>query len=98
VVIAPQIAPRSPSGDGAVIGQRFGERHANASADRGGETDYEGLPVVMGCEPGREQRRQSRYRTVHQTGETWLYVLQHERPIPHLVFGPARLRMQMLVR
>jgi cytochrome b561 len=79
------------------VGQRFGERHADAGADRCGEVDHESLPVMVGREGGREPRCERRYRSVHQAGETGLDVLQHEGPVPGLVLGLARFRIQYLV-
>ena len=69
---------RAAAREQAVVRQRLGEAHGDAGAERGGEADHEGLPVVVGGEGGGEQRRQRRDGTVHQAGEAGLHVLQHE--------------------
>ena len=57
---------RAAPGERAVVGERLGEAHADAGADRGGEPDEKGLPIVVRGESGGEQRRQRRYRAVHR--------------------------------
>jgi hypothetical protein len=48
------------AGHRAVVGQRFGERHRDASADGGGQADKERGVRVAGGERGGEQRRKRR--------------------------------------
>src|SRR5262249_16157065 len=69
---------RAAAGERAVVGERLGEGHGDAGADRSGDTDEESRPGVVRGEGGREERRQGRDRTVHQSSKARLHILQHE--------------------
>src|SRR5436190_13839206 len=56
----------------AIVGQSFGESHADACADAGGESDQKGLPTVVRGEGGGEQWRERGYGAVHQAGQAGL--------------------------
>ena len=51
----------------------------------------------MGRKGGGEQRRQRRNRSVHQSGQTRLHVLQHEHALARLVFFGAHVGTEDLV-
>ena len=50
----------------------------------------------MGGKCCRKQRRQRRYRAVHQPGQSRLHILQHEHAAPRFVFGFAHVGLQDL--
>ncbi len=88
---------RAAAGERAVVGERLGEGHGDAGADRGGEADQERRPGVVGGEGRREQRRERRDRAIHQAGEARLHVLQHEHAARSLVLlGAGRLGEDLL--
>ncbi len=51
----------------------------------------------MGRKGGGKQRRECRHRAVHQSGQAWLDILQHEHSPSGLVFGGADVRLENLV-
>ena len=75
----------------AVVGQRLGEAHRNAGAERGRDADQERVPGVAGGEGGGEHRRQRRHRAVHQADQAGLDDLQDEAAARVLVLVVARV-------
>src|SRR5271167_3677084 len=84
--------PMPPS---AVVGQRLGKTHAYASPERCGEADRKGVPGVLGSKRRREDGCERRNRTVHQSGQSWLYDLQDEESSFSLVLFFANLRPEL---
>src|SRR5271167_4658688 len=77
--------------EAAVVGQRLGKTHAYASPERCGEADRKGVPGVLGSKRRREDGCERRNRTVHQSGQSWLYDLQDEEASFSLVLFFANL-------
>ena len=72
-----------------VVRQRLGEAHGYSGADRSCHSNQECAPGVVGRKCRRKQRRERRDGTVHQAGEAWLHVLQHENAARGLVLRGA---------
>ena len=64
--------------DASIIGQRFGETHADSRAKRRCEPDKESTQGPAGQARRCEDRGQCRDRTIHQPQETWLDLLEHQ--------------------
>src|SRR5438309_113834 len=69
----------SAAGEAAIVGERFCESHADARANGGRESDYEGGMSVLRSECRSENRRQRRNRSIHEAGQTGLNNLQDEQ-------------------
>ena len=96
-VMDPLMRPRNPrstsASEAAVVRQRLGKTHAYARPKRRGEADSKGVPGVLRGKRSREDGRERRNRTVHQSGEPRLHDLQDEEPSFRLVFFLADLRL-----
>ena len=75
----------TPPNDGAsaptedtVVGKCFGKTHANASADRSGHADQEGIPTVPRGKGSREDRSEGRDGSIHESRKTRLNDLKNE--------------------
>src|SRR5579863_668987 len=68
------------AGEAAVIGERLGKSHADASAERGCHADQKSVPGIAGGECGSEDRCERRDGAIHQTGQAGLHNLQNEKP------------------
>ena len=65
------------AGDTSIVGQRFGETHADGRAKRRCKPDKESTQGLAGQARRCEDRRQCRDRTIHQPQETRLNLLEH---------------------
>ena len=80
------------AGEAAVVGERFGEAHADAGADRSGQPDEEGVLRFLGGDRGGEDRGERGDGAVHQAGQAGLHDLQDEEAAVGFVLCGARRR------
>src|SRR6266513_2917611 len=71
---------RAAPAEFAIVGQRFGEAHADAGADGSGKSDLECGQRVASGECGGEQWRERGYRSIHQSGKSRLDEAQYKQP------------------
>lgn len=67
------------AGEFAVVGERFRKCHADAGAGSRRDADKERDMRCTGCERRRENRRERRHRTIHQTRQPRLNDFQEKR-------------------
>ena len=69
------------AGEHAVVGERFGEAHADPGAEARRQADEKCVVAVVRGEGRGEQRGERRDRAIHQAGQTRLDHLHHEQPL-----------------
>ena len=84
------------AGEAAIVGEGFGEAHADAGADRGCEPDQEGVVGFLGSDGCGEDGRQGGDGAIHQAGETRLYDLQDEEAAVGFILGVARAGAELV--
>lgn len=69
------------TGEAAVVGEGFGEAHADACADAGGHADLERLEAVVRGKCGGEERGERGDGAIHEAGEAGLDDLEEEEAL-----------------
>ncbi len=84
------------AGEAPVIGERLGEAHGDARAERGGEPHHERIPGAAGGEGGGEEGGKRRDRAIHQPGQSRLHVTEDEELAAGGLFLGFRPRAEFL--